>query len=258
MHHNYEDVICPICNIPTHRRRVFSLSLGDWLDSEVPVEWLARMLDTIRRCDQLTWILCTKRPENFTGRMREVSALWSTAVLDRKFGVWDEACVALNWLVEWRAGNPPPNVWILASVENQEMADKRVPELLKIPAAVHGLSLEPLLGPVEFDGPRIEWLAPFKDTDPMLRRTPRIDWLVIGGETGPNARPCDVGWVRSLVRQGKESGVQVFVKQLGSRPFLMCPDILDTLYAVPWHLKHPKGADPSEWPEDLRVREWPG
>jgi hypothetical protein len=63
--------------------------------------------------------------------------------------------------------------------------------------------------------------------------------------------------VRSPVRQGKEAGIPVFVKQLGSRPCVMAPDATDTLYAVPWHLKHPKGSDPSEWAEDLRVREWP-
>jgi protein gp37 len=237
IHHNYEDVICPICNIPTHRRRVFSLSLGDWLDSEVPVEWLARMLDTIRRCDQLTWILCTKRPENFYTRMNDVTDLWSAAHGNKKFGVWDSAGAALNWLGEWLAGNPPPNVWILASAEDQEMTDKRAQELLGIPAAVHGLSLEPLLGPVKIP--------------------PGLDWIVLGGETGPNARPCNIGWVRSPVRQGKEAGIPVFVKQLGSRPCVMAPDATGTKYAVPWHLKHPKGADPSEWSEDLRVREWP-
>jgi hypothetical protein len=254
-----------------HRRRVFSLSLGDWLEGEplgwsygkaggtpgqpyptggIPIEWLARMLDTIRQCDKLTWILCTKRPENFHTRMHEVSDLWSTAVLDRKFGVWDSAGAALNWLEEWLAGNPPPNVWILASAENQDMADRRVPDLLKIPAAKRGLSLEPLLGPVNILGTHYGLGGP--------RYANSIYRLIIGGESGPRARPCNVEWIRSLIRQGKEAGVATFVKQLGSRPCVMAPDATDTLYAVPWHLKHPKGADPSEWPADLRVREWPG
>ena len=58
---------CDVCGLETqwHRRRIFSLSLGDWLDEAAPIEWLAEMLDTIRQCDQVVWVLCTKRPENF-------------------------------------------------------------------------------------------------------------------------------------------------------------------------------------------------
>ena len=110
-----------------------------------------------------------------------------------------------------------------------------------------------------------------------------IDWVVVGGESGPGARPCDVGWIRSVVRQCREASVPVFVKQVGARP--MCrrdrtndwssgetpesewPD--GTLFgSAPGHmgtqwqarlakLRDRRGGDPSEWPEDLRWRQFP-
>ena len=207
-----------------HRRRIFSLSLGDWLDEDVPIEWLAEMLDTIRQCDQVMWILCTKRPENFFNRLGKASL--SGGELQ-------------GFIRDWLNGTRiPPNIILLASVENQEAAEKRIPELLGIPAACRGLSLEPLLGPVDVSHWCIEGGGG------------GLDWLIIGGESGPNARPCNVDWIRSLAKQGKAAGVATFVKQLGAKPFTGNPEII-------WSMRDKKGADPSEWPEDLRVQEWP-
>lgn len=222
---------CGWCEKPTcpggehHRRRVFSLSLGDWLDPEVPVEWLARMLDTIRLCDQVTWILVTKRPENCIEFLKHC---------------YGSVCgTELNWwLSEWLDGGYPKNVIIMASVEDQASADERIPHLLRIPAVCRGLSIEPLLGPINFGK-----LAP---NCPR----PDIGWWVVGGESGPKARPCNVEWIRSLVRQGQSAGVPVFVKQLGSRTVGAHPGVVD------WPIDR-KGADPSEWPEDLRIRQFP-
>jgi protein gp37 len=228
-----------------HRRRIFSLSLGDWLDEEVKIEWLAEMLDTIRQCDQVEWILCTKRPENFTARLSAVNA-WCD-------GVEDEALCEFTY--KWGNGNAPQQITLLTSVENQEQADKRIPELLKIPAACRGLSLEPLLGPVNlrsgFDGPQ------------MFPLGMGIKWLIIGGESGPGARTCNVEWIRSLVQQGKDAGVATFVKQLGANVVheAVVKDANHDDAAIVTHpppkLKHPKGGDITEWPEDLRVQEWP-
>ena len=223
-----------------HRRRVFSLSLGDWLDPEVPVEWLAEMLDTVRQCDQLTWILCTKRPEKWYERMAQAANI---------------AGPELNkWLSDWIHGTPPPNIILLASVENQEQADKRIPELLRIPAACRGLSLEPLLGPVR--------LERYLDAPAAL-----IHWLIVGGESGPNARPCHVEWVQSLVRQGLDAGVAVFVKQLGENALAdeASPDAWPPGTELVQHVGKParvilrdkKGGDPDEWRLDLRLRQWP-
>lgn len=221
-----------------HRRRIFSLSLADWLDPEVPVEWLARMLDTIRQCDQVTWILCTKRPELWDIRMR--------AVLASGF-FHDNIAV---WVSEWLKGNPPQHIILLASVENQPMADKRIPELLRIPAACRGLSLEPLLGEVTISPGSDAW--------------EKLNWLIIGGESGPGARACNVEWIRSLVAQGKAAGVATFVKQLGANSVSEVATVPDRsewrktkTVAADTGLLDKKGGDWSEWPEDLRVREWP-
>lgn len=272
-----------------HRRRVFSLSLGDWLEGDplqwkcgcgawqkhhqdlsskvcgqcggdifpiggIPVSWLADMLDVIRRCDQLSWILCTKRPENFHQRLE--------AAQDYDFDHGKrELC---GWLRDWRIGAVvPPNVTILASVENQEQADKRIPQLLGIPAARRGLSLEPLLSDVKLacvGNPPLR----LNDTLDGVTRN-KLDWYIVGGESGPKARHCNVEWIRSIVEQGKAAGVPVFVKQLGSSPMadveVKCDAAaLKGLRGVEnrkLKLKHRSGADPAEWPEDLRVRQFP-
>lgn len=175
-----------------HRRRNFSLSLGDWLDPEVPVAWLARMLDTIRQCPDVDWLLCTKRPELWKSR---IGALTNDDVLPENPKL---AC----WLEAWRMGKPPENIVILTSVENQQAADLRITQLLRIPAWRRGLSCEPLLGPVDL----------------CLSKSPawenQIDWVIIGGESGNKARPCNIEWVRSLKDQCKAAGVPCFVKQI--------------------------------------------
>lgn len=95
----------------------------------------------------------------------------------------------------------------------------------------------------------------------------RIDWIVIGGESGPHARPFDVAWARSTIAQCQAAGVACFVKQMGARPRVAEASRLAALWAaMPGgrvddcggiHLRDRTGADPAEWPEDLRVREWP-
>jgi protein gp37 len=135
---------------------------------------------------------------------------------------------------------PLLNVWLGTSVEDQRAADERIPHLLQTPAAVRFLSVEPLLGPVDLDAPG-------------------YDWVIVGGESGPGARPCDVAWIRSIVEQCKAAGVPAFVKQMGAR--LIEADgcgmhrLPDGRYRIP--LRDPKGGDPAEWPEDLRVRQFP-
>lgn len=246
-----------------HRRRVFVNSLSDWLDPRWPVATLARTLDVWRRCQDIEIITCTKRPELFDRRLQ--------AVIESQ-----ERYVPLeSWLIDWaHAGNAPRNITILTSVENQAMADERIPHLLKIPAARRGLSMEPLLGPVDVTriplgnpAEKRTWsLTGTVDDDgwPESRLRP-IHWLIIGGESGPKARPCNVEWIRSLVRQGAGAGVPVFVKQLGSNPIRAENDEPferavgvgsdgDKARMVPYDKK---GADPAEWPEDLRVRQWP-
>ncbi len=97
-------------------------------------------------------------------------------------------------------GYLPPNIWLGVSVENQEAADARIPILMRTPAAVRFLSCEPLIGPIDL----FPWLE-------------RASWSIIGGESGPRFRPCEVAWIESIVAQCREAGVAAFVKQDSGR-----------------------------------------
>ena len=224
-----------------HRARVF-VSLCDWLDPEVPIEWLARFLDLVCRTPNLDWLLLSKNLDQWRRRMRGVALLFSKQVISMSN--------PLNWLYSWAGGVVPHNVWVGTTVEDQAHSN-RVCDLLKIPAKVRWLSLEPLLGPIELYG---HWGM-------------KPDWVVVGGESGPKARPCNVDWIREIVRQCKSAAVPVFVKQLGS--FCVTdeaspdgwPPGTELIQGCPEErlvkLKHSKGSDPAEWPADLRVREFP-
>ena len=250
----------PDCDGESHdfrRQRVFP-SLCDLLDEEVTNLWLGRFIGLVNSTPNLTWQLLTKRPELFESRMKAVAGEempW--AILARR----------------WLDGNAPSNVWIGTSVEDQIRANNRIPALLKIPARVRFLSVEPLLGPVD--------LTFFDKSDGMIvEKMEPIDWVIVGGESGMNARPCNVDWVRSIVTQCADAGVPCFVKQLGARVidrndrgfegdsgpsgWPMDTDTSDTIEPGVYQgkpilvrLKHPKGGDPSEWPEEFRVREVP-
>lgn len=255
-----------IGNIPT-RPRIFP-SLCDWLDEEIPAEWLADFLKLIQQTPNLDWLLLTKRPENFDRRMFEASKLLPFEPV----GTNEVGTVMANFACGWRGGDhPPENVWIGVSVEDQKRADERIPELLKIPAKVRFLSVEPLLWPVRLT--TVCGLSFNRNPDHTLARKDGtgIDWVIVGGESGPKARPCNVDWIRDIVRQCEAAGVPCFVKQLGAN---IRDDRCVSPYPIPdvecWpsgavghesdmsiHLQHGKGGDPSEWPEDLRVREFP-
>src|SRR3990167_7213321 len=143
----------------------------DWLDPEVPVAWLVEVLDTIWSTPHLRWLLLTKRPELWRERLDAALADYPGSV-------------ARAWL----AGRPPREVWVGASVEDQRRVEERIPALLAIPAAGRFLSVEPLLERVDLDD-----LA-------------GIDWTVVGGESGPRARPCAVEWIRGARDQGRAAG----------------------------------------------------
>jgi len=237
------DPICGNCGGAMHRRRVFSLSFGDWLDPKIPVSVLARALDIIRRCTDLDFLLLTKRPQLFFSRMSDGAIYRDIA---------GKPVIDVDWVNAWACRNePPPNVWIGTSVEDQQRADERIPKLLKIPAKVRFLSIEPMLGPIQIPE---DWLC----HDLKCCHAMGIDWVIVGGESGPKARPCNIGWIRSIVRQCKDAGVPCFVKQLGSNPIIVGvdgPDGCDKL--MRYRVAHPKGGDPAEWPDDLRVQEFP-
>lgn len=159
-----------------------------------------------------------------------------------------------------------PNVWWGVSAEDQNSLDVRAPALLSTPAAHRLLSLEPLLGPIDLtsvgdEQPKINllnggWSVP-RNT-PEHRQEPRVHGVIVGGESGPDARLCNGEWIRSIVDQCAAHGVPCFVKQLGGRVTYCAPDGARFGRGPGMsQIRHPKGGDPTEWPEELRVRQLP-
>lgn len=157
---------------------------------------------------------------------------------------------------------PLPNVHLGTSVEDQDTADARIPVLLQCPAALHWISAEPLLDMIVlrdwtpehatlhvFD-PSYTEKTGLRDGPVMLSRGAKLGWVIVGGESGPGARPFDVSWARSIVSRCKEDGVPVFVKQVGAKP--MWSDPRDAVLT-----SDRKGGTMADWPTDLRVREVP-
>jgi len=176
------------------REKVFCASMADvFEDNQQVVSERLKLWDLIAKTPHLDWQLLTKRPQNITSMVPEA----------------------------WLTGTWPINVWIGTSVEDQDAANKRIPELLKVPAAVRFLSCEPLLGPVDLKG--------VKEGD--------LQWVIAGGESGPGARPMDLAWARSLKDQCQPKGIALWVKQLGG--------VRDKRHEL------------TDLPEDLRIREFP-
>lgn len=207
-----DTVLRRLCGM--HRPRVFCASLADWLDDDVPIEWLADLLSLILATPNLDWLLLTKRPENFD----RVEQAGYRLEADPKWGELpnDHPAVKLHsWIGDWTILNKAPsNVWIGTTVEDQTRADERIPHLLKIPAKVRFLSCEPLLGPVDIE-------FAFPQTDPVLlasmvtKPCEGVNWVICGGESGPNARPMHPDWARSLRDQCASAGVPFLFKQWG-------------------------------------------
>lgn len=215
-------------------------SLCDPFDNEIDPAWRSDFIALAYDTPNLTWLWLTKRIGNVPRLMEECTEPGK----------------------RWKL---PPNVWLGASIVNQEEADRDLPRLLRIPAAKRFVSYEPALGRVDFCATFGMWwnqtMGCFEGDGPMINRRgreglakPGIDQVIVGGESsqgGAKARPFDIEWARSTVRQCKAAGVAAFVKQVGSAPF-------DTSWPE-WDgkLKDRAGADPAEWPADLRVQEFP-
>lgn len=192
--------------IPPRRPRVFCASLSDWLDDEVPIEWLRDLLVLIHETPHLDWLLLTKRAHLFQTRIN------AAKVACGRTPPWDATSKMLNdWAGAFGSGEPPANVWIGTSIEDQPRADERIPQLLTIPAHIRFLSCEPLLGPVDF-------LASIADSPATIAGEPVSKWLqwtICGGESGHHARPMYPEWARSLRDQCQDTGVAFFFKQWG-------------------------------------------
>lgn len=225
-------------------RRVFVNSVSDLFHEDVPDEYIDQVFAVMALCRwRHTFQVLTKRAQ----RMKD----YATAPF-RTAAIW-QFVLRMNPLKKFLAEEDRPkwplqNVWLGVSVENQRFADERIPLLLQTPAAIRFVSAEPLLGPVDFE--RGEWLNDDAVTHDHLCG---LDWVIVGAESGPGARPFDLAWPRSILAQCRDAGVAAFVKQLGKKP--TCNGCGD--YIAVFGSKDRKGGDPAEWPEDLRVREFP-
>lgn len=276
--------------IPLHWRkpqRVFVNSMSDLFHEDVPDSFIDQVFAVMALCPQHTFQVLTKRPE----RMRQYMTAASTgkrSLINSTGAEFFKRIVTDDLIAAIKASFP--NVWLGVSVEDQATADERIPLLLETPAALRWVSYEPALGLVDFERVCVRGGATLSTVSdalrghkwdesaytggaPPLKSDPpdgaRLDWIVVGGESGPGARPFDIGWARSTVEQCKGAGVACFVKQLGARvnwdgcagPDEHWPTGTKKVDHGNggWRimLRDRKGGDMEEWPADLRVREWP-
>lgn len=210
-------------------RRIFVNSMSDLFHEDMPVGVIDQVFAVMALCPQHTFQILTKRhvimrdylldrgtPARVNAAMNEIAPpAWCKRELDDYGGL------------------PLPNVWLGVSVEDQNVANYRVPALLETPAAIRFLSCEPLLGPVDLTrigSGGVEFNSLDDGSDDGVRPEPTIDWLIVGGESGPGRRPMDLAWMRSLRDQCVAANVSFFVKQI------------DKVQPIP---------------DDLRVRQFP-
>lgn len=264
--------------IPLRWRKPYHIRVSsDLFHEDVPDLFIADVFATATAAYWLTFQFLTKRPERMAQLLndpafRALVAEKAAQIINGMRGMdagFSRSLRATDNLAQWVAG-AAPNQWLGTSVENQEMADRRIPELLRCPAAVRFLSCEPLLGPVDlsnvrFPDARMDVLygAGVATRGIVGQSIPnafckRIDWVIIGGESGPNARPTNIAWISDLREQCQAAGVATFVKQMGSKPWAPVPEGVGLAASeLPIRLRHPHGGNPEEWAEADRVREFP-
>lgn len=258
-------------------QRIFVNSMSDLFHESLEDWRIDRIFGTMWACLYLgrdgvpghTFQILTKRPQ----RMRDYLSTdrrraWADAAVLAGGGIDPDG---LHDQTAFHKG-PHPRIWLGVSVENQATADDRIPLLLETPAAVRFISAEPLLGDTSI------WAylkSEVRDRSLAIlggAPLPGLDWVIVGGESGPGARPFNVAWAADVVKQCRDAGVACFVKQLGSVPVIdaaswcispwspalgRADDELRSRGLVNIQLLKRKGGDMSEWPSDLRVREFP-
>ncbi|TAL44101.1 MAG: DUF5131 family protein, partial [Salinibacterium sp.] len=221
---------------------------------------LAKLWPLIEQTEWLDWLLLSKRPERYVEILPKA----------------------------WR-DTPRHNVWTGATVENRETAETRCAALLDTPSALRFLSMEPLIEAVDLTRVQLfksppwptpiggaPWrnvltgngMGPSPMTGVLIESSldHHIDWVIVGGESGKKARPFHLNWAHDLVAQCQAAGVPVFFKQAGDAPVLAMPEETSATMFEPGSCstrlvqikpKHAKGEDLAEWPEELRVRQFP-
>jgi protein gp37 len=234
---------------PLHWRkpqRIFVNSMSDLFHENLSYQAIDQVFAVMALCPQHTFQVLTKRPQRMLDYLNE-----ATCFMPLSFG----------------------NVWLGVSVEDQETADERIPLLLQTPAAVRFVSYEPALGPVDL----YQYLGGARNPIGSAYGGIGLDWVIVGGESGPGARPFDVASARQTISQCKAADVPCFVKQMGSEVWDRNDSIgdgtprewpdntdfdgdsTDSYQGAPMRilLKDRKGGDWNEWPSDLRVRQFP-
>ena len=166
-------------------RMIFVCSMADFFHQTAREVWQREVFETIEKCPQHIFIILTKRPQN-----------------------------ALDFFRQNPCFENLPNVWMGVTAENQERANERIPILLQIKAAKRFVSIEPMLGPIDFDEFNLLTRVDGKLTCVQWYNE-GIDWVICGGETGHKARPMHPDWVRSLRDQCQAAQVPFFFKQMG-------------------------------------------
>lgn len=229
-------------------QRIFVNSMSDLFHEALTNEQIAEVFHVMHgeastvAAPEHTYQILTKRPARMLA--------WFEWL--REYNGDDPTILALA--VYLRLQGPHSRVWLGVSCEDQKRADERIPLLLQVPAAVRFISAEPLIGSIRFrETLGGDWLA-----SGLSGERRGLDWVIVGGESGPGARACDRRWVYGVVDQCRQAGVPCFVKQLGSRSIIDGVE-RTAMTDQPAHLRtlDRKGGDPTEWPADLRVREFP-
>ncbi len=225
---------------------IFVNSMSDLWHEDLPLDSQISVYAVMAAASWHTFQVLTKRPEV---RFRAFSEPALISEVEKRaidiIANWDGKAGWVGWKFRW----PLPNVWEGVSVETSRYLS-RIESLRQTPAAVRFISFEPLLedlGTINLKG---------------------IDLAIWGGESGPEARPCEIEWIRDGISRHTEFGCRQFVKQLGARP--RCNwytrqtwpggtrfGMNDDPRLADVYLHDPKGGEPSEWPDDLRVREMP-
>lgn len=266
---------------PKHPKRVFVGSVTDMFHEQVPFEYISALFAVMAATPWVTYQLVTKRPERMAEWFRWAGEHPCKAMRDGAafYGLGGELDFDKLAAAPW----PLPNVHLLTSTENQETFDERVPHLLACPAVVHGISAEPLLGPIDMGLGSWVRTGPWPDGASIVVRTDRprsfrvdpdfrpeptplaLRWVIAGGESGPGSRPCDTAWIRDLYQQCSAANTipacaagrhtAFFLKQLGARAHDELHGIAGArvkINANVRHLKDAAGGDESEWAPDLQ------
>ena len=244
--------------------RIFVADMGDLFYEEVTNEEIDQVFAVMSIASHHVFQVLTKRAKRMREYMTDPGTPFRVARAVDRIEVRREVATLSEETrpveaIEW----PLPGLHLGVSVESQKYAAERVPHLLQTPAAVRWVSAEPLLEAVDF--------STYLGVNDDQRRAgvscvtgyhPGLNWIVVGGESGPGARPFYLSWARSIVAQCRAAGVPVFCKQMGSYPVGLPSDLVPP---VQWTIPGPgrlgyrdrKGGDPEEWPMDLRCRQFP-